>query len=50
MTNSNARIVRGNDFKLRVILKAPGIENEEPTWDDFNLFNCTDIHVALCCP
>ena len=49
MTNSNARIVRGNDFKLRVILKAPGVENEAPTWEDFNINSCSDVHVALIC-
>ena len=50
MTYSNARIVRGNDFKLQVTVMAPtDYVNGETVWDDFDLTSCSEIHVALIC-
>ena len=38
MTYSNARIVRGNDFKLQITVEAPrDYISGETIWDDFDL-------------
>ena len=50
MTYSNARIVRGNDFKLQITVEAPrDYISGETIWDDFDLTSCSEIHVALIC-
>ena len=50
MTYSNARIVRGNDFKLQITVEAPrDYVSGETIWDDFDLTSCSEIHVALIC-
>ena len=49
MINSNARIVRGNDFKLHLILEAPTMEDQQIVWDDFDLTSCSEINCSLIC-
>ena len=50
MTYSNARIVRGNDFKLQITVEAPrDYVSGETIWDSFDLTECSEIHVALIC-
>lgn len=45
--NNIPRIVRGNDFTLRVAVQHPVLSGGETILEDFSLANCKDIAVAL---
>ena len=49
MNYSNARITRGNDFRLVVTVMAPDYEDNQSVWDSFDLTECKEIHTSLIC-
>ena len=49
MNYSNARITRGNDFRLVVTVLAPDYEDKQAVWDSFDLTECKEIHASLIC-
>ena len=49
MNYSNARITRGNDFRLVVTVMAPDYEDNQSVWDSFDLTECKEIHASLIC-
>ena len=44
-----SKIVRGNDFKLQINVVQPQYLNGGTEFEEYNVSQCTDVHVNLYC-